>query len=238
VIFIAFKDLPLGSDSSFLAFAMSFIKANGRSDFTQRNIHASEVATSVAALALLKQSKLRPQTPPGTVLLDNASGAGTLTAQLLKGQPAADKSNVDITCIDLDLAMLDNLKDRIITNSWQNVQALHLDAHHTDLPDEHFTHVLMNFGPQLMKDPKQMLAESRRILKPGGVLGFTTWVIPGFIPSMKAVFPDFGLAATPIGREWADPNQIKKILLEKGFEEVNVEECAFQTEYQDVEGYL
>ena len=100
----------------------------------------------------------------------------------------------------------------------------------------------MNFGPQLMRDARQMLRESHRILAPngGGILGFTTWVRPGFVASMRAVFPDFnpGGVGTPVAGEWRDTSKIRETLTGLGFEDVRINECAFESEYEDVEGYL
>ena len=217
---------------------MAFIKPSGRSDIPSRAIRSSEVATSIPALALVKHSALLPSPPPNSILFDNACGAGILTSQLLSQISENDRKNISIICGDLDLTMIDMMNERIKSNSWSNVTAQKLDSHHTALPDNHFTHVLMNFGPQLMKDAKQTLAESHRILQPTGILGFTTWVMPGFMPSMKAVFPNFDPSATPVAGEWRDAEKIKEILNGLGFEDVKVEVCQFETEDEDVEGYL
>ena len=217
---------------------MAFIKPSGYSDFSERAMHASEIATSVPALALLRQANLLPSPPTNTILFDNASGAGILTKILLDQISKNDRQNVDVLCGDLDGTMIDMVNQRIDSQFWANVKAEKLDSHHTALPDSHFTHVLMNLGPQLMKDARQMLVESRRILKPGGVLGFTTWVRLGWMASMKAVFPDFNPGATPVAGEWRDGDKMKEILQALGFEGVKVEECAFETNDEDVEGYL
>ena len=219
---------------------MSFIKPSGRSDMSARAIQASEIVTSVPALALLKQASLVPSPPPNMTLLDNACGSGVLTSQLLSHVSSTDLQSIStIICADLDLTMIDTVNDRIKSQSWpSSVEAQHLDSHDTKLPGDHFAHVLMNFGPQLMRDAKQMLIECHRILQPHGTLGFTTWVRPGFMASMRAVFPDFNPGATPVAGEWRDAGKMEEILTDLGFEYVRVEECAFESEHEDLDGYL
>lgn len=86
---------------------------------------------------------------------------------------------MSVVCGDLDQTMVDLVAQRIKENGW-HAKAEKLDAQVTrsfsftcrprevqiltvdmikDLPysDEHFTHVLMNFGPQLMPDPIKAL---------------------------------------------------------------------------------
>lgn len=215
---------------------MAFIKASGRSDFTTTAAEAAEYVTGTPALALLHQSGLLPSPPANVELLDNASGAGILTSQLLS-HASPPPQNLSIVCSDLDLAMIDFVQGHIQSKGWTNVTARHADSHHTKFADAQFSHVLMNFGPQLMKDPEQMLRESLRILKPGGVLGFTTWMKPGFIESMKAVFPDYGMGATPLGGGWGNEEFVSKTIKELKVEDVKIENCNFQTE-GDADGYL
>lgn len=135
--------------------------------------------------------------------------------------------------------MIDTVNERIKFHSWPNyVEARYFDPHDTKLAGDYFSHVFMNFGPQLMREPQQMLIESHRILQPSGILGFTTWVRPGFVASMRAVFPDFNPGPTPVAGEWRDASKMKEILTGLGFEDVRIEECVFESEHEDVEGYL
>ena len=114
-------------------------------------MRAAETATAVPAHAMLEQCGLLPNPPAGAITLDIACGAGVVTACLF-GEIKNDRNDLTVICGDIDQTMIDLSIQRIQTNSW-NAQARLLDAQALDYEDSHFTHVLMNFGPQLMSDP-------------------------------------------------------------------------------------
>lgn len=117
-------------------------------------MEAAETATAVPARAMLEQCGLLPSPPAGAVILDNACGAGVVAACLFKALDLnTKKSALTVVCGDIDLTMVDMARQRIKANGW-NATAERIDAHGMiNYRDCHFTHVLMNFGPQLMSDP-------------------------------------------------------------------------------------
>jgi len=114
-------------------------------------MEAAETVTAVPARAMLEQCGLLPSPPAGSVVLDNACGAGVVTACLFKANNS-DSNCLTVICGDLDPTMVDMTRQRIKINDW-NAQAERIDAQAVVYEDSHFTHVLMNFGPQLMPDP-------------------------------------------------------------------------------------
>ena len=112
---------------------------------------ASETGTAPPARAMLEQCGLLPSPPAGAIVLDNACGAGILTACLFEASKS-DRNDLTVVCGDLDQTMVDLADQRIKTNGW-NAQAERVDSQALIYEDCHFTHVLMNFGPQLMPDP-------------------------------------------------------------------------------------
>lgn len=219
---------------------MAFIQTDGYSHFTTGAIAASEAVTSTPATALLRQCKLNSDSAPsGIVLLDNACGCATVTKQLFKLLQPSPPQDMQIICGDLDLTMVEGTQKIIETRGWSNqVRCEKLDSHNTPFEDAKFTHVLMNFGPQLMKDAQQMLKDSYRITKTGGIFGFTTWTKPGFIPSIMTVFPDFKPGATPVAGEWRDAQNMTGILTAVGFHDVEVKPVDFETNEEDIDGYI
>lgn len=61
------------------------------------------------------------------------------------------------------------------------------DAQQIDFPDASFDAVLNNFGILHLPDPERSLAESRRVLRRGGRLGFTVWADPKGGPGARIV---------------------------------------------------
>ena len=219
---------------------MACIQADGYSHFTPRAIAASEVVTSIPVTVLLRQCKLdsAPRSS-GIVLLDNACGCAVVTKQLFNLLQPSPPQDMQIICGDLDMTMVEGTQKIIEARGWSDhVQCEKIDSHNTPFEDAKFTHVLMNFGPQLMKDAQQMLKDSHRVLRPGGTIGFTTWTKPGFIPSIMAVFPDFNPGATPVAGEWRDAQKMTEILTAIDFHNVEVNPVDFETNEEDIDGYL
>jgi ubiquinone/menaquinone biosynthesis C-methylase UbiE len=195
---------------------------------------ASETATGVPARAMLEQCGLLPNPPATAVILDNACGTGIVTARLFESA-GSDRRDLTVVCGDLDQTMVDLSEQRIKANGW-NAVAKCLDAQAMPYRAEEFTHILMNFGPQLLADPMLALRETHRILRKGGCMGFTCWTKPGWIPSVMEAFPSF--SPPPLLSNWKDPGAIKAILSSLGFEEITVSTLDFKTRETNLDAYL
>ena len=196
---------------------------------------ASETATGVPARAMLEQCGLLPVPPANAVVLDNACGASIVTARLFE---AVDSGRQDLTviCGDLDQTMVELSGQRIKENGW-NAQAKRIDAQALPYSSEEFTHVLMNFGPQLMSDPMLALEETHRVLRKGGCTGFTCWLKPGWIPSVREAFPSFS-PPTLLSSPWKDSEAIKANLSSLGFKDTTASTLDFKTHEENLEAYL
>ena len=64
----------------------------------------------------------------------------------------------------------------------------------TNLPSASFSHVTLNFAMHIVPAPEQVLADAHRLLRPGGVFGFTVWDAgsAGCLPDLRGA-----LAALP-----------------------------------------
>ena len=114
-------------------------------------MEAAETATAIPARAMLEQCGLRPRPLADAVILDNACGAGIVTACLFETFNSGWNA-LTVVCGDLDQTMVDLARQRLQVNGW-NARAERIDAQAVGYDNGHFTHVLMNFGPQLMSDP-------------------------------------------------------------------------------------
>ena len=126
---------------------------------------AAETATSVPARAMLEKCGLLPSPPTNAIILDNACGAGIVTACLCESLDDSQRNALTVVCGDIDQTMVDLTSQRVRENVWK-VQVERLDAQAVSYQDTHFSHVLMNFGPQLMSDPMLALKGMSLITDP------------------------------------------------------------------------
>ena len=227
--------------ASFTAMATSTHDEQGRlqiSNFTLTAMSESEIATGVPALAMLQQTGILPTPRPGIKILDNACGAGIVAKRLFANISSPSNGDFELVCGEVDMTMVNMTSDLIRSKQWKNVSVDRIDAHDTRLPDNAFDYVLMNFGPQLMRDAVAMLKETYRLTKSQGTIGFTCWSKAGWLPSVVEVFPDFEPPGLLQNSPWKSADSIEGILTEIGFEDIEVKEHDFITRPKSVENFL
>jgi SAM-dependent methyltransferase len=98
------------------------------------------------------------------------------------------------------------------------------DAQRLSFADASFDAVTMNFGILHLSKPEVALAEARRVLRPGGRLAFTAWVLEGNVADqiMEAALAAHALAveipAGPDPARFADPDEARAALGRAGFD--------------------
>jgi len=113
-----------------------------------------------------------------------------------------------ITGIDLSSAMLDKARERVRRDRLTHVQALHeMDAEATTFPDASFDIAVAMFVASVVPNPKALLAEMRRLVRPDGAILFVNhfaaergprwWVERALAPASRALgwHPDFAMEA-------------------------------------------
>jgi phosphatidylethanolamine/phosphatidyl-N-methylethanolamine N-methyltransferase len=117
-------------------------------------------------------------------------------------------SDKRITGVDLSKEMLRKARERTRAEALTNVQALHeMDAEATSFDDASFDIAVGMFVASVVPNPKRLLAEMRRLVRPGGDIllvnhfaaakGPRWWVERALSPASRALgwHPDFAMDA-------------------------------------------
>ncbi|MBN8888908.1 MAG: phosphatidylethanolamine N-methyltransferase [Rhodospirillales bacterium 70-18] len=147
---------------------------------------------------------------PGTQVLEVGVGTG-----LALPRYTADKR---VTGIDLSAEMLARARIRMAEHALTNVEALlEMDAEATTFPDGRFDIAVAMFVASVVPHPRRLLAEMRRVVRPGGHILFVNhfaaergprwWAERALAPASRALgwHPDFAVDAlfVPADREAA-----------------------------------
>lgn len=137
---------------------------------------------------------------PGTDVLEVGVGTGLALPHYNR-----DKR---ITGIDLSKEMLRKARERTRIDALPNVQALHeMDAEATTFEDASFDIAVGMFVASVVPNPKRLLAELRRLVRPGGDIllvnhfaadkGPRWWLERAMAPASRALgwHPDFSMDA-------------------------------------------
>ena len=137
---------------------------------------------------------------PGRDVLEVGVGTG-----LALPYYAADRR---ITGIDLSKEMLAQARKRVAEQQIRNVEALReMDAEATDFPDASFDTAVAMFVASVVPNPRALLVEMRRVVRPGGNIlivghfraekGPRWWIERTLAPASRALgwHPDFAADA-------------------------------------------
>lgn len=193
--------------------------------------------------APVRQWMLRELSPgEGDVVLELAAGVGEtgFDAAALVGERGR------LISTELAPAMLEAARRRGAERGVHNVEYRVIDAERIELDDESVDGVLCRFGYMLM-DPEAALADTRRVLRPGGRLALAVWgaiernlwisivasslVDRGHIPP-----PEPPPAPGPFNL--TSPERITELLRGSGFGKVHTEEVPMRLVVPDADGYL
>ncbi|CAI6091194.1 unnamed protein product [Clonostachys chloroleuca] len=127
------------------------------------------------ASPLLQQMGLGEGTTEPFALLDGACGSGVVTQEVQRTVPRAVLEGSSIVASDSSEALVDLVRTRVEAEGWVNTEAKVLDAMDTKLAENSFSHVALGLALHLIPKPDDVLKDCRRILKPGGIFGATTF---------------------------------------------------------------
>jgi ubiquinone/menaquinone biosynthesis C-methylase UbiE len=167
----------------------------------------------------------------GDRVLDVASGRGAVLF------PAAERvgSTGSVQGIDLSEEMV-HAANSDAAQRGIATQVLVMDGEHLDFPDASFDAVLCGFGIMFFPDLGRALTEFRRVLKPGGRIGVSTWQVSQ-AEDLAIVLHDLDLGGQHVVDWFTDPDELASLLTNAGFTDVRVIADTHAFRYDSVDDY-
>jgi SAM-dependent methyltransferase len=154
--------------------------------------------------------------------------------------PAIERVGTTGDAVGVDLAegMVKAANEESERRGWgSRVSAM--DAEHLNFADAAFDRVLCGFSIMFFPHLDQALGEFRRVLKPEGRLGVSTWRVSQ-AEDLQAVLDELGLVGSNAQRPpgWiTEPDDLVRVLVNAGFIDVRVVADSITFVYADVEEY-
>jgi SAM-dependent methyltransferase len=178
---------------------------------------------------------------PGQRVLELAAGLGE--TGMLAAELVAPMGGVIVS--DQAEAMLDGARARAIELGLSNIEFQVLLAESIDLPLASVDAVLCRWGYMLLADPSAALAETRRVLAPGGRLALAVWDSIqhnpwALMPSIELL--ERGLVSppapgTPGPFALGDPERLRELLAHAGFADIDVQSLEIEQRHPSFERF-
>ncbi|KAL7800206.1 S-adenosyl-L-methionine-dependent methyltransferase [Trichoderma ceciliae] len=225
--------------------------AQALSSFEQDFTQLSQGVMRLITEPLVAHMGFRGEVAKPIALLDNACGAGVVTQEVQAALSDEILQSSSFTCADSSAAMVDLVKNRIVSEQWVNAEAKILDAMNTGLPENSFSHVAIALALHITPNPDAVVKDCIRILKPGGTFGASTWAKNNadifWIPDMRsamqslpfeAPFPDPMPMQMHHSGHWDDAAWLKNHLEGLGLANVSVKESPGTYEFANATEFM
>ena len=189
---------------------------------------AELIDRQMSPLGLAAMNALRLVT--GATVLDVGCGTGQSTIQL------AERTGPSGCVIGVDIAPRSLEAARARTGHLPWVKLEQADAARLDLPDQSFDIIYSRFGVMFFSDPLRAFGNLRRMLRPGGQIGFVCWrpIAENELDYLPLEAAGLKLVNAPhLGFEQS--SHIRDILHGAGFEELAVDPFEVEVSCGDVD---
>lgn len=184
--------------------------------------------------------ELAPQA--GDAVLELAAGVGDTGFEAARLAGPGGR----LISTDISPAMVDAARRRGQALGLANVEYRMIDAERIELADDAVDGVLCRFGYMLMPEPARALAETRRVLRPGGRLALAVWGRPEsnpFFSLLGKLLVERGHLPPPEPDgpgifSMASPERTQSLIAAAGFGRVRVEEVPVHVEFATIDEYL
>jgi SAM-dependent methyltransferase len=179
---------------------------------------------------------------PGEMVLELAAGQGDVGFAV---SPLLGESGRLISS-DFSTAMLEIARRRGEELGITNAEFRELDAEDLDLEDDSVDGVVCRWGYMLMPNPRVALAETRRVLRPGGRLAFAVWSRADrnpWVSTATRILVAHGRMPRPEPGEpgmfvLGDEAELRALVGGAGFADVQVADVPVYSEYAGVDDYI
>jgi SAM-dependent methyltransferase len=177
---------------------------------------------------------------PGERVLDIGSGTGdpAISIGLALG------GNGAVTACDLTPEMLAKARERSVNVGLDVISFAAADMTALTFDTASFDCVTCRFGLMFPADKVAAAGEARRVLKPGGRVGYMVWgpyeENPPFFVIRRAIAEAFGEAEGPVPRRHSlsRPGMLVEILDAAGFEKTEEREIRYKRPVDDLDDYI
>ena len=199
------------------------------------------VYVETRARAVAERMLERAELAPGLTVLELAAGTGVVG---LAAAPAVAPDG-RVILSDFSPAMLEAAERHATALGIQGVEFRVLDAQALDLAADVADVVLCRWGYMLMPDPAAALAETRRVLRPGGILSCAVFAgaaqnpwaaIPARVLQERGHMPPPSEGAPGI-LALGGPGRLEHLLAGAGFAAPRIEEVAFSGTLDGEDGF-
>jgi SAM-dependent methyltransferase len=178
----------------------------------------------------------------GDVVLELAAGQGDVGFAVL----ALLGESGRLISSDFSTAMLEIARRRGEELGLTNVEFRELDAENLELEANSVDGVVCRWGYMLMPNPAIALAETRRVLRPGGRLAFAVWASGERNPWISVagrILVAHGHVPPPEPREpgmfvLANEQELRALVEDAGFANVQMDNVPVHNGYGDVDEYV